>query len=219
MTLILSTICENGHGLCICADKRSKWPNGTTKDNFYKLYSFKNLPLIIYNHGVNRFGDETWDHYCSEYEGLNSWKDHHNLNDITEDFRKFIENNIREELKKNFDNKLSEYTKSFFDFCGSTRRDKMFRIFELFWSFQDGMLKLERPKFGNLVCSGDGKRYLDNYFQRNLRIYTNEYWADLNIIQAKEELKNLFLVAAEEKNRLGGEEFSDDFDIECIPND
>jgi len=214
MTLILSTVCKNG--ICVCADKRNTRPNSTPQDNLYKIYSFKKIPLIIYNHGVNKFNNKMWDEYCSEYENLNKWI-HYKMSGICGNFRKFIEKNVDQELKKNSQNNLSDkYKNSFFVFCGKTDNDTNLEIHELRWSYGSDGLQFKREHLEKLVRSGDGKNYLDDYLERNKNIDMNDYWENLDTIQAEEELRKLFLEAVKEKNRLGGNEFSDDFDTKCI---
>jgi len=213
MTLILSTICKNG--ICVCADKRSARPNGAFQDDLCKIYSFKKIPLIIYNHGVNKFNNKMWNEYCLEYEELNKWV-HYNLVGIRENFRKFIEKSVHQELEKNFQNNLlTKYTSSGFVFCGKTDQDTKLKISELFWAYNSGGLQIEKKPHGRLVLSGTGQEHLKDYFEKNKNIFTNEYWENLDINQAEKELKNLFLVAVKEKNRLHSSEFSDDFDLKC----
>lgn len=215
MTLILSTAHKNG--VCVLADKRNITSNGTINDNLYKIYKFGKIPLIIYNHGVNKFNNKTWEEYCHDYENKNKWI-HYNFIGICSNFKKFIEENIRQELETNFNNKLSEeYTKSGFVFCGKTIRDAGFKIRELFWSFDSDGLNVEEKNHGNLVLSGDGQECLKPYLDINKNIFTNEYWENLDETHAAEELKKLFLVGMESKNnQLCADEFSDEFDIECI---
>ena len=154
MTLILSTICKNG--LCVCADKRSMNLDGTFEDNLDKLYRFSGLPLIIFNHGVNKFSNKKWRDFCLEYNKSNRWKGL-NLNDIWKDFRKFIEDDIRKELEKNFNDKSpEEFIKSFFVFCGKGSRNTKFKVYKLCWSFSSGEIEFELKTHGNLILSGKG---------------------------------------------------------------
>ncbi|MFC1622599.1 hypothetical protein ACFL1Y_01220 [Patescibacteria group bacterium] len=210
MTLILSAICKDG--VCVCADKRNTESDGTSKDNLNKLYLFSNLPLIIYNHGVNKFNNKMWNEYCTEYERSNRWNNL-NFHKICEDFGKFIKKDIEKQLKQNFNKGLvGSYLNSGFVFCGKSDYNTIFKIYELFWSHES---QVERHTHGNLVRSGTGDKYLERFFKDN-PINTNEYWEKLDIVQTKKELQEIFLNAVVEKNKLGGDEFSDNFDIECI---
>ena len=185
------------------------------QDNLYKIYSFKKIPLIIYNHGVNKFNNKMWDEYCSEYENLNKWI-YYKAGGICENFRKFIEKNIEQELKRNFQNNLPDgYRKSFFVFCGKTNRDPNPEIHELYWSYNSDGLRFRRTRQEKMVQSGDGKKYLYEYLDKNKNINTNKYWEILDITQAKKELEILFLEAVKNKKQLSGNEFSDSFDLEC----
>ena len=86
MTLILTAICKDD--ICVCADTRyvdKKWTDGF-KDGFDKLYKFKTYPLIIFNHGVNKFGEKYWDDFCLEYEKSEDWRNK-DLKSISEDLK------------------------------------------------------------------------------------------------------------------------------------
>ncbi len=210
MTLILAALSKNG--ICVCADKRNVRPNLAPQDNLNKIYPFERIPLIIYNHGVNKFNGKMWSEYCSEYKKLNKWI-YYKFTGICENFRKFIEKYIYQELERNFQNGLPVgYTKSGFVFCGKTDQDPRFRIRELIWTYSNRGLELEKIPRGNIVLSGDGKEYLKSYLNENKEIFTNEYWEELNLVQAEDKLRDLFRIAVEEKNKVGGNEFSDNFD-------
>lgn len=213
MTLILSAICKDG--FCICADKKSTKPSGKSENNLYKIYSFKNIPLVIFNHGINNFDNKSWDEYCSEYESQNRWKGR-NLYEICDDFKGFIENDVEKELKKNFSNGLINFTFAAFDFCGKTPYNVNLKIYELFWSYDSTGLKLQRPPLGRLVLSGDGKDYLQTYLNKNGDVNKDKYWKDLTMNQAKIKLEEMFNIAIEEQTRSGKSIFSDEYDVKCI---
>lgn len=213
MTLILTALSKNG--ICVCADRRNTKPDSTHENSLYKIYLFKNIPLIIFNHGVNKFNNKSWNEYCSEYEKSGRWENH-NLYEISDDFKKFVEKDIELELQRNFHKGLTKYTTTAFDFCGKTVYNVNFKRYELFWTYDSGGLRLERPPLGKLVLSGDGKNYLKSYLDKNGNINKDRYWENLDITQAKNELERLFSVAAKEQKRLVGNEFSDEFDFECI---
>ena len=213
MTLILSTKCKKG--ICVCADKRNI-KNGqptVVSDNLNKIYKFNEIPLIIYNHGVNNFNNKMWNEYCIEYEKSDRWNNL-NFHEICEDFRKFIEKDINEQLEQNFNNRLvGSYLNSAFVFCGKSNRNTTLKIYELYWLYG---ASIKRSKLGNLVRSRMGDKYLKEFFENNPTRNTNESWDKTDCIQAKKELKRIFLNAVVKKNRLGGDEFSNDYDIECI---
>lgn len=214
MTLILSTIYKNG--ICVCADKRNVEFSRVTNNNLYKIYPFKKIPLIIYNHGVNKFNNKMWNEYCLEYEKRNKWI-HYKFIGICGNFKKFIEGYIHQELKRNFRDGLPrEYTKSSFVFCGKTGQDAKFKIRELSWSFGSNGFELQSENKGKITLSGKGEKCLKTYLDKNRDIFTNEYWENLDKVKAKEELEKLFSVAVKEKNKSCDDTFSDDFDMVCM---
>lgn len=208
MTLILTALCEDG--ICICADKRYKIKNnGLVKfeDNHNKIFKFRNNCILIFNHGINKFKNKSWEMFCSDYEKSDQWIGK-NLCWIVEDFKNFIEDGIRDELKNNkLDNAVG------FVLCGRTSCQYDFEIYELFWSFNSGDLHFLRNPHKGLVRSGDGKKYLDNCISKNKQYDTIEYWEKINTIQAENELKKIFSIAVEEQKRLNGDEFSEEFNI------
>ena len=132
-------MCQNG--ICVCADKRCRtWDkNGLKKyvDNLNKIYKFDNKPLVIFNHGINRFNSKSWRTCCSDYENSYRWIDK-NLIQIVDDFKNFIEPEIQYELRYNAKNKQLDFTDFSnnvgFVLCGKGSRDNKFLIKELFWS-------------------------------------------------------------------------------------
>ena len=90
--------------------------------------------------------------------------------------------------------------------------DSKFRIKELFWSFKSGNVFFQSKSHVGLVRSGDGKKYLENYLN-NKESNLIDYWKRMSIDQAKKELPLLFQIAVNERIKIGGEEFSNDYDI------
>ena len=217
MTLILTALCKDG--ICVCADKRSQtWTNGIlekTEDNLNKIYKFKNAPLFIYNHGVNKFNGKSWDWFSSEYEKKNQWVGR-DLELICSDFKNFIEKDILQQLEINTKSQpnTENVARAAFVLCGKNFSNNKFEFHELYWS----------PKFTHtswidtrLIGSGIGyERYLNDYLMANSGSTTTEFWGASNTILAKEELKKLFLVAVDKKRQSNGNEFSDNYDLECI---
>ena len=195
---------------------KKKKSEGDVDDNYNKLYRFGSLPLIIFNHGVNKFNNKIWNDFCLDYEKSNEW-DGLNLNDMCNNFKYYINDDVRKELKKNYNSHRSlEYLVSAFVFCGKANRNTKNKIIELFWSYESRQLEFQRIKHENLTRSGSGGKYLDEYLQSHSQIDTNEYWANLDIKEATEKLKNLFLIAVENKKNVGGDEFSDEFNFDSI---
>lgn len=216
MTLILTALCKNG--ICVCADKRSRtWSGGreVNTDNFKKIFQFKGSPIIIFNHGVNKFNGKSWDVLCSEYESTNRWRNK-NLRDIALDFKDSIEVDLLKQLCQNANNFPGNVsvTTSAFVICGKDLQGGKFEFYELHWS--------PKYSFGSwadtrIIGSGEGyKKYLESYLLSNSQSNSVEHWGAVNTTQAKEELKNLFAIALKEQRRLGGCTFSDNFDIKCI---
>lgn len=216
MTLILTALCKNG--VCICADKRSRtWSGGTqvNTDNLKKIFRFKDVPIMIFNHGVNKFNGKFWDVYCAEYEALDQWRGK-DLREMALDFKEFIGRDLPQQLSQNainFPNNDS-VTTSAFVICGKDLQSGKFEFFELFWSptFSFGSWNDTR-----LIGSGEGyKKYLENYLNQHPQSNSTEFWGSIDTVQAKEELKKLFSTALNKQKIVNGDEFSDDFDIECI---
>ncbi|MBI4035735.1 hypothetical protein HY383_02210 [Candidatus Daviesbacteria bacterium] len=216
MTLILTALCKNG--ICVCADKRNRrrYKNGLVQNNdgFNKIYKFASIPLMIFNHGVNEFGNKSWEKLCFEYENSNQWNNK-SLKHISEDFRNLIEKDVHEQLKRNMHIFPNEVT-AFFDLCGKNSQNNSYEVHELFWSIDTTGLHFSSSVHRGFVRSGDGKECLDDYIVQNGKMNTIDYWDNLDITQARNTLRELFTFAVEEKKRLGKDEFSDDFDIECV---
>ncbi|MFH1990496.1 MAG: hypothetical protein ABIJ19_01415 [Patescibacteria group bacterium] len=212
MTLILTALCKNG--ICVCADTRYQLKNGNgsvqNKDGNRKIHRFnsKDISLIIFNHGINNINGKDWEIFCSDYEKSCQWKDK-NLNQVTEEFKLFIEDDIQKELQRN---KL-DHTVGFI-LCGKTIHDNNFDAYELWWgpNYVFNPLK-DEP----IIQTGDGKECLENYLENNGELNTREFWESKNTGEVRKELKNLFIVATQEKKRLNRDDFSDDYIIECIP--
>ncbi len=215
MTLIITAL--RNDGACVCADRSNKKPNNVFEDNLYKIYLFKDIPLIIFNHGINKFNGKSWEKYCSDYESSSRWTKR-NLHEISNDFQEFIKEDVEEELKKNFLNGLTDYTVSAFDFCGKTAYDTNFKIYERAWSYDANGVKLQIPSLGKFVLSGDGKDYLSDYLSKNENFNKDNYWANLSIDEIKDRLKNLFEIAIKEQKQkhLSKNIFSETYDIKCI---
>lgn len=210
MTLILSALCKDG--ICVCADRRYiiKDQNGSKRfeDNHNKIYKFKDIDLIIFNHGINRFSGKSWRQLCANYESSKRWP-RQDLIQIADDFKDFVDAEVSSELKKKQDDFVG------FVICGKTPHDSKFKIKEYFWSL-DSSNKLQcqpvRHK-GGLVRTGTGAKYLEKYINSNGNLNTIDYWRKMSIFQAAKELKNLFEFAVKEKKRLAGKGFSDKCDI------
>jgi hypothetical protein len=222
MTLILTAIYKNG--ICVCADKRrTTWNNGTPnhEDNLNKIYKFNDIPLIIFNHGINEFKNKPWNEFCIEYENSGRWKDK-KFFQIVDNFKNFIERNIHIDLisNKQYENKLTGFTnKTGFVFCGKTEKDNKFEINEFFWSLgsNDELICKTYPYKEGYIISGLGEKYLKIYLKiMGNKLNNSSYWKKLNDIQVKKELQKLFIAAATEKRKQNGDEFSDIFDIMCI---
>lgn len=132
------------------------------------------------------------------------------FDEIRENFRKFMKKNIQEQLELNYKNNLEDCLTSAFVLCGKGNPNTKFKIYELCWKFGSNGLELEREKDVNLFYSGSGSIYLNKI---NSEINSDNYWGSLDILQAKSELENLFLEAVNQKNELGGNKFSDNFDM------
>lgn len=215
MTLILTALCKNG--ICVCADKRVKtWTGGTLKieDNLNKIYRFNDIPLIVFNHGVNKFNNKSWREFCSDYDNSNRWKDK-TIKLISEDFKSFIENDIVQQLRSNIQNmpNVSSVQNTAFVLCGRNIKDNIFEFHELYWSPK---LTVNSWKDTRLICSGEGSKYLEEYLDNNSQSNTVEFWKTKNTDQAKEKIEELFSIAVSKRNQLNGDEFSDDYDVECI---
>lgn len=216
MTLILTALCRKG--ICICADKRNQTWRGGTKvnvDNLNKIFRFKNSPIIMFNHGVNKFNGKFWDVLCSEYEQTDRWKGKR-LKDVALDFKEFIEAELIRQLDQNARNfpGNANVTTSAFVICGKDLYSGKFEFYELFWS--------PAHSFGSwndtrLIGSGEGyKKHLENYLNLHPQTNSTEFWGNINTVQAGTELRKLFLIALNEQKSVNGDDFSVNFDIDSI---
>lgn len=216
MTLILTTLCKDG--ICVCADKRNRtWDSSGNKineDSLNKIFRFKDAPFLMFNHGVNKFGNDNWRSLCSEYESTECWKAK-KLKDIALDFKKFVEKRILNQLiqnAKNFPDNASVRASAFV-LCGKDLLTNRLEFHEMFWS----------PKFTftswqdtRLIGSGEGyKNYLEEYLRLSSEQNSVEYWGSLNLYQVREKLKQLFSIAIQEQKKKNGDDFSENYDIEC----
>jgi|SRR3989344_8563763 len=218
MTLILTALFKNG--VCVCADKRNQTWSGGTKvnmDNLNKIFRFKNVPIVMFNHGVNKFNGKFWDTYCAEYEQTNRWKGK-KLKEIALDFKEFIETDLLRQLNqnaRNFPNNPS-VTTSAFVVCGKDLRSNKFEFHELFWSPSYSFCSWDDTR---LIGSGEGyKKYLEGYLKTHPEVKANsiEYWGSINTIEVLEELKKLFSIALSKQKAANGDDFSENFDTVCV---
>lgn len=219
MTLILTALCKNG--VCVCADKRSKTQSSQTTsnidDNQYKIHSFKDGSLIFFNHGVNKFNKKTWRELCLDYENSNIWHDK-NLEEISEDFKQFAGTEVKKQLESNLRNfpNIESLKASFFNLCGKNIQTGRFEMVELYWHIDSKGFHFESKSHRGFVRSGDGKKYTEKYVNSRNELNTIDYWENMDIVRAKEELCQLFSIAITEKKKLNGNEFSDEFNTECM---
>ena len=208
------------NGICVCADTRYQIKNSDgsviNNDGNNKIYKFnsENISLIIFNHGVNKFGNKSWKDFCSDYEKTNRWRNK-SPELICNDFKNFIESHITKQLEYNIRNmpNANSVWLSAFGLCAKNLTNNNFEFYELCWS----------PKFAlnfwkdtRLICSGEGYKYLEKYLEDNKRSNTVEFWRIIDIIKAERKLKKLFSIAVNEKQKLNGQEFSDDCNTKCI---
>lgn len=211
MTLILTALCKNG--ICVCADTRNqiKSSDGSVKnkDGFNKIHKFSNddISLIIFNHGINNINGKDWEEFCFNYEQSYRWKDK-KLDQVAKEFKLFIEDDIQKELQRN---KLAHTIG--FVLCGKTVHDSDFDAYELWWNPDYSFFPLKNEP---IIKTGDGKKCLENYLKNNSELNKKEFWESKNTSEVEKELKKLFDVAVEERNRLNRSDFSDDYNIECI---
>lgn len=216
MTLILTAICDDD--IFACADTRytdQKW-NGGFKDGFDKIYKFSSPPLLIVNHGVNRFGDGYWDYYCSIYEKSERWKDK-DLESIASDFKNYIEKVILAQLKANImrEPNNTDVRKSGFAICGKNIKNGKFEIYEFFWN--------PKPEFPGsypwtgIRLNGFGNGY-DLYLKEDLAKDPDGFvnWNMFRRKKIRSELSRLFILAKEKKKQMGGKEFSDNYVIKSV---
>lgn len=216
MTLILTAICKDD--IYVCADTRyvdQKWDNGF-KDDFDKIHKFDSYPLIIFNHGVNKFGEKYWNEFCLDYERTGGWKSK-SLDLISEDFKKFIEPTVKQQL--DFNVKLqpndSDVRKSGFVVCGKNIKNNKLEMYEFFWNPQPELPGMY--PWNGIRLNGFGTGY-DAYLKSDLSSKPEKFidWNTFNRAQIKNELERLFSIARERKNRRGGKEFSDNFIIKSL---
>ncbi len=212
MTLIFAAIHKDG--ICVCADTRyvdKKWDNGF-KDGFDKIYKFHSHPLIILNHGVNKFNEKYWSDYCFEYEKSGRWKVR-DLKSLSEDFKDFIESIVLQQLKFNSEHcpDDTDAQKSGFAICGKNFRNNDFEIYEYFWNPKPVLPELY--PWNGIRLNGFGNGY-DNYLKKDIRGYID--WGNFNNSQIEKELVRLFSLTRERKNCKHGKEFSDDFIIKSV---
>jgi len=213
MTLILTALCKNG--ICVCADTRyadKKWDGGF-KDGFDKIHKFESCPLIIFNHGVNKFNNKYWNEFCLEYEQLGQWQDK-DLIQIADDFKNFIKDDVESELRKG----KAQSNVSGFVLCGKTPKDNKYKIKELYWSLGSNGIDFKPIRWkSNIIGSGLGyEKYLDSLIRGDEILNKDKYWKTRKIIQIKKKLKELFDIAVVKKKQKGGDEFSDRCKTKCI---
>lgn len=211
MTLILTTLCKNG--ICTCADTRYHLKSGSgtikNRDDNNKIYKFVNsdISLIIFNHGINNINSKNWESFCPDYIKSNRWKDK-DIKDVAKNFKLFIEEDIQKELQRN----KQAHTIGFV-ICGKTIHDRDFDAHELWWNPNYSFLPLKNEA---IIKTGGGKTCLDDHFKNHRELNTKEFWESKNTTDAKKELEKLFDIAIEERDRLSRNDFSDDYNVECI---
>jgi hypothetical protein len=217
MTLILTALCKNG--ICICADKRSiTWTNGVLdkiEDNLNKLYKFNEIPLIIFNHGVNKFNNKSWETLCTGYEKSDRWKNK-SLKEIVDDFKDFVNEDIVRQLNININNmpNVVGVRQTNFVLCGKDLSSGKYGFYELRWSPEYSSNSWQDTR---LIVSGEGyEKYLKQHLLNNSQLNTAEVWGTRTVQQAISELKKLFSIALDNRKKVGGNEFSDNFDTEYL---
>lgn len=211
MTLILTAFYKNG--ICICADRRYKIKDSGSvrfEDNHNKIYKFKEVPFIILNHGINKIKNKDWRVYCSEYEESNKWVGKDQFQ-ITNDFKNFVEKDVTGEL-----NIQGIGSATGFLLLGKTSFDSKFRVNELFWIAKSDGVEFKILRHKGFIRTGDARILLDVFIEHNPEFNTERYWKSLDLTKVQEELIKLFNIAVQEKKRLNGNDFSDQFDIGSI---
>lgn len=171
------------HGMVV-AKKRNE-------DNLNKIFRFKDIPIIIFNHGVNKVNNKFWDTYCSDYELSNKWKGK-SLKEIALDFKEFVEKELLRQLSQNAINfpGNKNVTVSAFVVCGKDLSNNRFEFYELHWSHK---LSFSSWADTRLIGSGEGyEKYLDDYLRKHPQSNSIEFWGSIDTTKAKEELKKLF---------------------------
>lgn len=210
MTLILTAIYKDD--ICVCADTRyedQKWSEGF-KDGFDKIYKFNSYPIIILNHGVNKFNERYWDDICFDYEKSENWKNK-NLKSISENFKDYIEPIVIRQLEFNIKHYPSNNNakNSGFALCGKNFQNNNFEIYEFFWSPKPELP--EHYPWNGIRLNGFGNGY-NEYLKNNISVN----WDAFNREQVEGELERLFSIARERKNCVKGKEFSDNFTIKSL---
>lgn len=100
--------------------------------------------------------------------------------------------------------------------CGKTSSDSKYKANELFWMTNNGKVDFKIIRHGYFIRTGDAKQYLDGHFIQNPNLNTDRYWKNMNLNKIESELKDLFMVAVREKNKLNGDKFSENYDTEII---
>lgn len=215
MTLILTAIGKNG--ICVCADKRYRTKNadGSVKndDSNHKIYEFNGIPLVILNHGINKFRNRDWKDYCYDYETSGRWKGKDQFQ-IVNDFRNFIEKIVIDELNLY---KNEKYAVGFL-IGGRTPQDTKYKVNELFWIIESGLISFQTLRHRGFIKTGDdkAKQDVERSITNDPRIDTENYWKSMKLTQMENELKRIFLLAVGEKRKRGGDEFSEEFETERI---
>jgi hypothetical protein len=215
MTLILTALCKNG--ICVCADKRyrigGKNQTPIFEDNHKKIYTFKNVPILIFNHGVNKFNGRYWDSFCLDYDRSNSWinKD---LIQMVDEFQTLIESDVQSELEKC----QTATNTSGFVCCGKTKNDNRYKIKELYWNLNSQKINFIQIRHrNNIIGSGTGyQNYLEDFMKNDNKINNDKFWSSISLEVAEKELRKLFYMAVDKRKSTGGDEFSDDCDTVCI---
>ena len=203
MTLVIAATCQDG--VVVCADKRrtlKKATHATYIDDLYKLYRFKNVNVLAYNHGINRIRGKDWESYLSKFESTQVEPDI-GLNELVEKFKIFMSGPVLQELATNtFDDATG------FVFLAAPPGSVPL-VREIFWKKH---VSLEDKLHRGLIRTGNGARYLDQYLMDHPEVNTVEHWEAISTDDGVEMLRNLFNEACKRRREQSGEEFSDTFD-------
>lgn len=203
MTLILAATCCDG--IAVCSDKRRKCTTAeriTYTDDLCKIYRFSTVDVLAYNHGINRILDRYWDRYLEDFEAAHAHVGM-GFGDLVKQFKAFIGGSVLEELAGN----------RFADAVGFVFCAPQPAVRELFWKKDQPLI--DRCHCG-LVRSGDGARYLVEYLSGHPELNTVEHWSRLTIEAGLSGLIDLFGEARAERQRQGGQEFSDAYDTAIL---
>lgn len=217
MTLILTVLSKDD--VYICADKRNvkKYDDGRVEytDDQNKIYKFTDVMIAICNHGVNELGGVSWRDICSDYEQSKRW-DNKNMFQITADIENFMENTVSQQLEDHYINKRDDALSLGLVICGRTNTDSKFSVRELFWHFDAKGLHSETSRLDdyNLLVSGDGEKYLVDYY--NSDKFKKINWKKIHRDSAENKLKDTFLVALREQKNLNGNKISDEYIFESL---